>query len=99
MKFWTKVIVPVLLFILCALVTAESLAISQEEVQKIEDAVPAKATAVPKQPRRLLVFNLCNGFKHSSILDSRYSILVIGEWLQRLSGDQEIGVQDNRNQD
>lgn len=40
---------------------------TKEELQKIEDAAPAKATAQPKQPRKLLVFNLCNEFKHSSI--------------------------------
>jgi type 1 glutamine amidotransferase/HEAT repeat protein len=42
-------------------------AVTPEELQKIEDAAPAKAPAQPKQPRKLLVFNLCNGFKHSSI--------------------------------
>ena len=52
----------------CILCSADtSLAVSAEEVQKIEDAAPAKATAEPKQPRKLLVFNLCNGFKHKSI--------------------------------
>jgi type 1 glutamine amidotransferase/HEAT repeat protein len=42
-------------------------AVTPEELQKIEQAAPAKAVAAPKQSRKLLVFNLCNGFKHSSI--------------------------------
>jgi len=41
--------------------------ISPEELQKIEAAVPAKATAVPKKPRKLLVFSLCTSYVHSSI--------------------------------
>jgi len=42
-------------------------AVSPEEVQKMEAAMPAKPVAVPKRPRKLLVFNLCKGFKHGSI--------------------------------
>ncbi len=42
-------------------------AISPEEVKKIEDAMPTKAVAQPAKARKMLVFNLCNGFKHSSI--------------------------------
>ena len=42
-------------------------AVSPAELQKIEKAMPAKARAAPKQPRKLLVFNLCKGFKHGSI--------------------------------
>ena len=49
------------------LFTNISLAVSPDELQKIEAAVPQKTTASPKQPRKLLVFNLCKGFKHSSI--------------------------------
>jgi type 1 glutamine amidotransferase len=38
-----------------------------EEVKKMEAAMPTKPVAPPKQPRKLLVFNLCKGFKHGSI--------------------------------
>ncbi len=41
--------------------------ISADELQKIKDAAPAKATVEPARPRKLLVFNLCEGYKHSSI--------------------------------
>ncbi|MCK4627532.1 MAG: hypothetical protein KAT56_00940, partial [Sedimentisphaerales bacterium] len=38
-----------------------------KEIQKIEQAAPIKATVRPGQPRKLLVINLCKGYKHSSI--------------------------------
>lgn len=40
---------------------------SQEEIAKMEEAMPNKAIIEPKKPRKLLVFNLCQGFRHSSI--------------------------------
>jgi type 1 glutamine amidotransferase len=62
------------LFAACSLLLAADIALAvspkqptKEELQKIEDAAPAKATVRPKQPRKLLVFNLCNDYKHSSI--------------------------------
>lgn len=63
-----KVTKIVLLAILClSLLTGCSQVISLEETQKIKAAVPAKATAIPKRPRRLLVFSLCKSYVHSSI--------------------------------
>ena len=50
-----------------SLLTNCSGAVSEQDVQKMEAAMPAKAVAAPKQPRKLLVFNLCKGFKHGSI--------------------------------
>ena len=41
--------------------------LTPEEVQKIEDAAPKKATVEPAKPRKLLVFWLCEGFFHKSI--------------------------------
>ena len=64
----SKVLNVALLAIWCFSVLANiSLAVSPEELQKIEDAAPTRATVTPQQPRMLLVFNLCKGFKHSSI--------------------------------
>lgn len=37
------------------------------ELEQIEAALPEKATATPKKPRRLLVFYRCDGFVHGSI--------------------------------
>jgi hypothetical protein len=41
--------------------------VKPDELAKIEQAVPVKATVQSAKPRKLLVFNLCNGFKHDSI--------------------------------
>lgn len=38
--------------------------LSPADLEKIEAAIPAKADAVPKKPRRLLVFWRCEGFFH-----------------------------------
>jgi type 1 glutamine amidotransferase len=42
---------------------------SQEEIVKIQEAMPNKAIVEPNKPRKLLVFNLCGpgGFRHTSI--------------------------------
>jgi len=53
--------------------------ISPEELQKIEDAIPTKATVKPAQPRKLLVFTLCNGFVHSSIQYATKALEMMGE--------------------
>jgi len=53
---------------LCFLMfTNSSWAITPDELHKIESAVPQKARVSPKQPRKLLVFNLCQGWAHTSI--------------------------------
>jgi type 1 glutamine amidotransferase/HEAT repeat protein len=64
----TRIINNVLFIIFCILIFAGiSPAVSPQEVQKIRAAAPAKATSEPRQPRKLLVFNLTNGYKHKSI--------------------------------
>ncbi len=40
---------------------------NDEELKKLFHAAPNKATAQPKQPRKLLVFTLCHGYYHVSI--------------------------------
>jgi type 1 glutamine amidotransferase len=40
---------------------------SREEIAKMEEAMPNKAVVEPAKPRKLLVFNLCQGYRHSSI--------------------------------
>jgi len=39
----------------------------EAEVAKVTEALPAKAPAKPAKARKLLVFNRCEGFRHSSI--------------------------------
>jgi len=65
----SKVINAALLAVLCFSLFTNILqaAVSPAELEKIEKAMPAKARAAPKRPRKLLVFNLCKGFKHGSI--------------------------------
>jgi putative membrane-bound dehydrogenase-like protein len=41
--------------------------IAETEVEKIRAALPEKAEATPKQPRKLLVFYRADGYPHSSI--------------------------------
>ncbi len=54
-------------------------AIPAEDVQKIESAVPAQATATPQQPRKLLVFTRTEGYKHASIPYIAKALEIMGE--------------------
>lgn len=53
--------------------------LTPEEVQKIENASPKKATVEPAKPRKLLVFWLCEGFFHKSIPLVNKAIEYMGE--------------------
>jgi type 1 glutamine amidotransferase len=54
--------------------------LSDDDLKKIEAAVPAKATAAPKQARKILVFWRCEGFFHGQgIAGGNYAIEKIGE--------------------
>ncbi|OHB55605.1 MAG: hypothetical protein A2173_01465 [Planctomycetes bacterium RBG_13_44_8b] len=65
----------IFVFIMCLLLMMNGLLLSQrelpkpsqEEIKKMEEAMPNKAIVEPDKPRKLLVFNLCQGFRHSSI--------------------------------
>lgn len=61
------------------LLTNCSGAVSSQDVQKMEAAMPAKPVATPKQPRKLLVFNLCKGFKHGSIAHWDKALEIMGK--------------------
>lgn len=55
-------------FIVClTIITGISFAVTEDEIGKITDAMPDKPVMQPEQERNLLVFDLCKGFKHSSI--------------------------------
>lgn len=60
MRQKSKIIKTALLFICCfSLITSVSVAaVSPEERKKIENAIPEKAPAVPKKPRKLLICSL-----------------------------------------
>lgn len=40
---------------------------SPQEIQNMEQAMPGKPVVKPARPRKLLVFDLCQGFRHASI--------------------------------
>jgi hypothetical protein len=44
-----------------------AIAVTDEEITKINAAMPNKPVVSPQRPRTMLVFNLSQGFKHSSI--------------------------------
>ncbi len=59
--------------------------ISPEERLKIEEAIPAKAPAVPKKPRKLLVFTLNVGYAgHRSIPYASLAFTLMGQQDRRL---------------
>ena len=49
-----------------------------EQIEKMKAAAPGKATVKPKKPRKLLVFNLCKGFRHSSIECGAKALEILG---------------------
>ena len=54
--------------------------VTPEERAKIEQAIPAKAPAAPKQPRKLLVFDLNVGYPgHRSIPHANLAISLMGK--------------------
>jgi hypothetical protein len=75
---YSVIAITVVLFCLCIL-PQTSCAVSEEEIQKIEQAAPDKALVQPAQPRKLLVFSLCLGYPHSSIPYVEKALEVIGQ--------------------
>lgn len=52
---------------------------SPEDCQKIEAAIPAKAPATPRKPRKLLIFDLNVGYGgHGSIVTANYAFTLMG---------------------
>ncbi|TKJ35731.1 MAG: hypothetical protein CEE38_14080 [Planctomycetes bacterium B3_Pla] len=62
-----------------------------EEVQKIEQALPAKATVKPPKGRKLLVFWRCEGFYHKSIPVVNRALELMG----KKTGAYEVVVTDD----
>jgi len=53
--------------------------LSAEEIEKIEQAMPAKPTVKPAKPRKLLVFCRCEGFYHGSIPVVNEALKIMGK--------------------
>jgi len=72
-----KIILVVLMMALLTL-SSQTLAVTADEVQKIEQAMPASPAIAPAKPRTILVFNLCNTYKHSSIPYWQQALEIMG---------------------
>jgi hypothetical protein len=53
--------------------------ITDEEINKIRSAMPDKPVVKPEKNRTMLVFSLCNGFKHGSIPYWKQALDIMGE--------------------
>ena len=53
--------------------------VSEEEIKKMEEAMPTKAVVEPAKPRKLLVIDLVNGFYHTSIPYWNKALEMMGE--------------------
>ena len=62
-----------------ALATWAQAAVSEEMIQKIMAAMPAKAIAKPAKARKLLVFTLAKGYKHGSIPVAAKALEIMGK--------------------
>ncbi len=50
-----------------------------DEIEKVNEALPSKATVQPKKARKILVFNLTRGFKHDSIPIGAKTLELMGQ--------------------
>jgi len=53
--------------------------ISGDEIAKIRAAMPGKAVVQPAKPRKLLVFNLCEGYRHEVIPYGAKALEIMGQ--------------------
>lgn len=64
--------------------------LTDQQKGSIAAAVPDEATAMPKQPRRILMFYRCEGFIHSSIPSGNFAI----QEMARKTGAFEVDLAD-----
>jgi type 1 glutamine amidotransferase len=86
--------------LLCVMMLAGGLlpsvqaAVPQEDLHKISAAIPKEAPVAPKQPRQVLIFNLCTGYKHSAINHGAIALAMMGErtgaYVPTTSNDPEM---------
>ena len=63
-KIKTAINLAVLVLLTCSF---SLYAVSNDEIAKMKEANPAKPIVEPAKPRKMLMFDFCAGFKHSSI--------------------------------
>jgi type 1 glutamine amidotransferase/HEAT repeat protein len=74
-KLWLSAVLCLLLSV--SFVQAKD--VSDEEIAKMKAAMPAKAVVQPQKPRKLLVFNLCEGYRHESIPYGAKALEIMGQ--------------------
>ena len=79
MKSLTAILPLGLLVTLGGLVVADHHKQKNEKEEKILAALPEKASAEPKEKRKLLVFSRTNGFRHKSIETGKIALKHLGE--------------------
>ncbi|MBN1126087.1 MAG: ThuA domain-containing protein [Sedimentisphaerales bacterium] len=73
------VFVLVIAVLITGVIWAQDRKPSEQEIAKMKEAMPAKPTVKPAQPRKMLVFSLCQGFKHGSITYWDEVLKIMGE--------------------
>ena len=61
------------------IVNAARAEVPKADIEKMTAAAPDKPTVKPTGPRKLLVFTLCKGFKHSSIPHGAAALTIMGK--------------------
>jgi type 1 glutamine amidotransferase/HEAT repeat protein len=74
-----KLRISLLVLVILAVFNGSAFALSEEQAAKILAAAPDQATAEFAAGRKVLVFSLCQGFKHSSIPYCSMAIDILGE--------------------
>jgi len=97
-RTWFMPVVLCTAVMLSALPAAESAQrelkpLSEEQIGKISEALPAKPTVRPAEPRKILVFWRCGGFFHGSIRVGNVALKMLGE----KTGAYEAVVSDDPN--
>ncbi len=62
-----------------ALAAQRGRGVSEEAIKRVEAALPEKAPAKPAQPRKMLVFSKCWGFRHGAIGIGKETLEMLGE--------------------
>lgn len=77
-------------------------AVSDEVVSKITEAAPEKASVNPKQARKILIFSLCQGFKHGCIPTAQKCFEILGQksgaYQADTSSDMSVFTKENLSQ-
>jgi hypothetical protein len=92
-----KWVVPVII-VLAAMVFAARVpaaeTVSEDKVQKVTSAMPDKPCVKPAQPRKIIIFTMTKGFRHSSIPLAAKAIEIMGQKTGAFTAVQSDQVSD-----